>query len=356
MKTVMNISAKIMVIVGMVAVMAANTQTATAQSMRGLQASLAKVLDFPKEIAHHEEVNMEARAVPLSPAINSAYEELKPELSPCGKRLYFSRHFHPGNTNGTEDAEDIWFTEFDDQTNTWSAPERLEGGLNNAGPNYINNVSVTGDTLILGNTYGKNGKMKAGVSYSVNIHGSWTAPKTIAIENDYNISNHSNTHVDLSRGVIIRAVQRCETVGNRDLYVSFWDGKKATEPISMGNVLNTTEEESSPYLASDNKTLYFASKGHNGHGGYDIFVSERLDDTWTNWSEPKNLGPAVNGKLDDEFFTITHCGEFAIFSKKVSVHNVDLFRIPMKELFKNTEPSEINEENEVEGIVAVASL
>ena len=41
------------------------------------------------------------------------------------------------------------------------------------------------------------------------------------------------------------------------------------------------------------KTLYFASKGHNGYGGYDIYVTERLDESWTNWSAPKNLGHAI---------------------------------------------------------------
>jgi OmpA-OmpF porin, OOP family len=126
-----------------------------------------------------------------------------------------------------------------------------------------------------------------------------------------------------------------ETVGERDLYVSFWDGKEATEPINMGSIINTELEESSPFLAADNKTLYFASKGHHGHGGFDIFRTKRLDETWTNWSEPENLGPAVNGALDDEFFSITHDGEFATFSKQVNVHNVDLYRISTQELFKH---------------------
>lgn len=85
-------------------------------------------------------------------------------------------------------------------------------------------------------------------------------------------------------------------------------------------------------VVADNSTLYFASKGHNGYGGHDIFVTKRLD-TWTNWSEPKNLGPAVNSGLDDEFFSITHCGNFAVFSKQMSVHNVDLFRISIEDLF-----------------------
>src|SRR6185503_9846406 len=111
---------------------------------------------------------------------------------------------------------------------------------------------------------------------------------------DYNISEHANAFVSLKSGVIVSAIQRGESFVQRDLYVSFWNGKVASEPVNMGGVINTDLEESSPFLAADNKTLYFASKGHVGYGGYDIFVTTRLDDSWTNWSEPRNLGPAVN--------------------------------------------------------------
>src|SRR5258706_7815975 len=246
---------------------------------------------------------LDANAVALNRAINSPYAELKPSLSPDGNRLYFSRVFHPDNTSGENDNEDIWYAERDKASNLWSEPVRMTGVLNNEGPNFINNVSMTGDTIILGNQYLKKGKMRAGLSYSVNVRGQWTMPRTIPIQNDYNISEHSNSFVSLKNGVIIRAIQRAETFGERDLYVSFWNGVYATEPVNMGNIINSEMEESSPYLAQDNKTLYFASKGHSGFGGYDIFVTKRLDDSWTNWSEPENLGTAVNGASDDEFFS-----------------------------------------------------
>jgi hypothetical protein len=172
--------------------------------------------------------------------------------------------------------------------------------------------------------------MRNGVSYSVNVNGTWSKPRAIYIQNDYNSSGHENHFVNLKNGVIISSVEREETLGERDLYVSFWNGRYGTEPINLGSVINSELEESSPYLASDNKTLYFASKGHNGFGGYDIFMSERQDDSWVNWSVPVNLGPAVNGSLDEEFFTITHCGKFAVFSKQINVHNTDLFRIALE--------------------------
>jgi hypothetical protein len=307
-----------------------------------------------KKILHIEDINYSAKAVALNSSINGAYEDIKPALAPCGNRLYFSRISHPDNTFGELDNEDIWYSEFSTKDSTWSHPIRMSGVLNNAGPNYINNVSVTGDTIILGNQYLKKGKMRAGLSYSVNVNGQWSNPKTIVIQNDYNISDHSNSFVSLKTGVIIRAVERSESYGGRDLFVSFWNGEHATEPVNMGSVINTEMEESSPFLASDNKTLYFASKGHHGYGGFDIWVTKRLDDSWTNWSEPENLGPAVNGALDDEFFSITHCGNYGIFSRQVSVHNVDLYRISLEELFNR--PNRIDLKKSQKNKAALASL
>lgn len=278
-------------------------------------------------------INPDARPVELQNAINSPYDDIKPRLTPDGNRLYFSRNFHPANSNGVNDPEDIWYADFDEQSNQWSEPIHMTGVLNNAGPNFVNNVSPSGDTIILGNQYLKKGRMKAGLSYSVNVNGVWSVPQAINIVNDYNMSAHANAFVSLKNGIIIKSVERAESLGQRDLFVSFWDGEKATEPVNMGAVINTELEESSPFLAADNKTLYFASKGHSGYGGYDIFVTRRLDDSWTNWTTPENLGPAVNTAMDDEFFSTTSCGSYAVFSRQVNVHNNDLYRVSMEELF-----------------------
>jgi hypothetical protein len=279
------------------------------------------------------DINMQAKAVPMRSSINSPFAELKPAFAPDGDKLYFSRISSPNNTNGERDQEDIWYSQYDSTTNIWSEPIRMPGYLNNSGPNFIESVSKTGDTLILGNQYLKKGKMRNGISYSVNVNGEWSFPTPITILDDYNMSNHGNHFVSLKLGVIISAVERVESMGQRDLYVSFWNGEYGTEPVNMGTIINSPMEESSPYLACDTKTLYFASKGHNGYGGYDIFKTVRLDDSWTNWTEPVNLGPAVNGLMDEEFFSITHCGRYAIFTKQMNVHNEDLYKIPVEELF-----------------------
>ena len=57
------------------------------------------------------EVNINVKAVPLNPSLNSPYAELKPAFAPNGNKLYFSRSFHPGNVSGEADQEDIWYSE-----------------------------------------------------------------------------------------------------------------------------------------------------------------------------------------------------------------------------------------------------
>ena len=278
-------------------------------------------------------LNMSARAEAIE-AINSSFAEYKPALALHGNRLYFSRALHPENTGGIRDKEDIWYSDIDKSNNkVLSAPKRLEGPLNNSGPNFVSGVSINGDTIMLGNTYDKRGRMRAGISYSINQGGVWSPPRKIHVKNEYNLSDRGNAYVSLSAGVIISAVERADTQGERDLYISFWANEQATEPINMGKVINTGRDESSPFLSADKKVLYFASKGHHGFGGYDIFMSRRLDDSWTNWSEPENLGPVVNGPQDEEFCSVTHCKQWAYFSKQVGEQNSDIYKVPMADLF-----------------------
>jgi outer membrane protein OmpA-like peptidoglycan-associated protein len=102
-----------------------------------------------------------------------------------------------------------------------------------------------------------------------------------------------------------------------------------TEPLNLGDVINSAAEEAGPFLALDDKTLYYSSKGFSGYGGSDIYVTKRLDDTWTNWSEPENMGKVINSSLDDTFFTIPANSEYAYYSRGVSENNLDIYRVKL---------------------------
>ena len=99
---------------------------------------ISKAKESGAAVQFAENVNADAKATPLNRSINGPYQEVKPRLAPNGNRLYFSRIFHPDNTNGVNDPEDIWYAEFDRETGSWSEPLRMVSHLNNAGPNYIN--------------------------------------------------------------------------------------------------------------------------------------------------------------------------------------------------------------------------
>ena len=278
----------------------------------------------------------------LDKNVNSDYDELHPVLSPDGKTLYFSRKHHPGNVGGTEDEEDIWYSELD-ASGHWQLAQNMGPKFNNKGPNFVNTIqSVTPDgrsaIMVLGNRYMPNGKMLAGVSISTQVNGEWSKPVALNIINDYNYNKKANYFLTDNRQTLLMSVEREDSYGDRDLYVTFMNRDSTwSEPLNLGDVVNTAGEESAPFLASDDKTLYFSSNGFSGYGGNDVYVSKRLDDTWKNWSEPENLGPEINSPLEDLFFNIPVSSEFAYYSRGVSESNMDIFRIKLP-IIKNPEP------------------
>lgn len=278
----------------------------------------------------------------LDKNVNSEYNDYNALLSPDGKTMYFSRQNHPENIGGIKDREDIWYSELGTD-GKWQLAKNAGPTINNAYPNFVNAVTMaTPDgqavLLVLGNKYKDNGSMTAGVSVSNNIGGKWSKPKSLEIKNDYNYSDKAHYFLSNTQKVMILSVDREDTHGGRDLYVSFSQSDSTwSEPLNLGAVVNTSGDDGTPFLASDDKTLYYSSNGFSGYGAQDIYVTKRLDDTWTNWSEPQNMGPEINSKNDDMFFNIPSTSEYAYFSRAVTPENFDIFRVKMP-FYKNPEP------------------
>ena len=104
------------------------------------------------------------------------------------------------------------------------------------------------------------------------------------------------------------------TYGVEDIYVSLNEGGKWTEPRNLGTLINTQFQELSPSLDADKKTLYFSSNGRKGSGSFDIYSATRLDDTWTNWSAPENLGPEINSEGRELFYRAYPALGFALYT------------------------------------------
>jgi OOP family OmpA-OmpF porin len=281
-------------------------------------------------------MNSELAADKLGTNVNSDYEEHSPILAPDGKRLYFSRQYHPDNVGGGDDQEDIWVSELDEATGTWLPAKNVGPPLNTEGPNFISSISVIDgkEIVVLGNEYGKKGRMFTGVSMSIRDGDSFSTPTSVKVDNNYNYSQNADFYMVSGGKAMILSAERDDSYGSRDLYVSFSkpDGSWSA-PVNLGGDINTVGEEESPFMAEDGKTLYFSTNGLSGYGGKDIYVSLRLDDSWTKWTEPENLGAGINGKGDDEYFSIPSTGNRAFFTRGEKGEDMDIFTFNVEDLF-----------------------
>ncbi|NID12423.1 OmpA family protein [Fibrivirga algicola] len=288
----------------------------------------------------------------LGQAVNSTGQDVAPVIAPDGKTIYFTRT-HKDNIGNTklpekDRTQDVWYaTQTTDRT--WGEAKNLGAPINTTGNNAISSISPDGKTIYLLNIYNPDGTQDFGVSKSTFSKGGWSFPRECKIANHYNeyqkdpeeekegnnkekkAKSYSKMEFTVSPGgtAMVLAIRRKDTEGDRDLYVSFRQPDFTwSEPISMGATVNTAAEECAPFIALDDKTIYFTSEGHPGFGDGDIFVSHRLDDTWTKWSVPENLGPVINTPSWDGYFTIPASGDYAYLSSRAnSLGDDDIFRL-----------------------------
>jgi outer membrane protein OmpA-like peptidoglycan-associated protein len=266
----------------------------------------------------------------LGKYVNSKTHDVAPVISPDGKNIYFTRWDHPDNF-GKDKKQDIWNSTFAD--GVWQPAVNLTKPINNEDNNAACSISGDGRTLFLINVYNADGTMEKGMSVAKQTGKGWSFPMQMKIKNYVNYSPYTEFAIGGNGKVLIMTAHRRDTRGAKDLYVSFLQADSVwSEPKTMGNVINTAEDEFTPFLASDNKSLYFSTKGHAGYGENDIFVSRRLDDSWTKWSAPINLGPTINSEGWDGYFTIPASGDFAyLCSQNESYGLEDIFRIKLPE-------------------------
>lgn len=265
----------------------------------------------------------------LGSAINSEFEELGPLVSADGKTLWFFRDDHPDNLGG--EKNDIWISQLQ-ADGTWGDATNVDAPLNNTGHNFVISVAPDNNSLLCANSYNEDGTPDSdGVSSSNATSDGWSVPKRLDIYNEYNHNDYVNYYLSSDNKTLISSVERADTKGDLDLYVSFRKADDSfTEPKSLGAVVNSLGNESTPFLAADGRTLYFSSNGFPGYGDNDIYVTKRLDDTWTNWSEPKNLGPDINTNDWDGYYSIPASGEEAyLISYKNTIGESDIFKIKL---------------------------
>jgi len=137
---------------------------------------------------------------------------------------------------------------------------------------------------------------------SILENGKWS--DLIELDKNINTSQYNIPSVNLSKDekTLYFVSTRKDGIGGKDIYKSVKkeDGNWDVAEILNENI-NTKLDEDAPYISEDGKTLYFASKGHEGIGGYDLFKSKLTD---SGWGEAENMGIPVNSPLDDIYLIL----------------------------------------------------
>jgi outer membrane protein OmpA-like peptidoglycan-associated protein len=252
----------------------------------------------------------------LGPNVNSQYSELFPILTPDETTMFFTRKGDPSNTGFAKNPndEDIWYSTRQSD-GSWGKAAKLPGPLNTVNYDGVRAINSTATHLYLQNIYKPDGTGGKGFSVSEKgADGMWGFPEPLEIEDYYNDTTTAMITLSNDEMTMILAVQRKDSKGQHDLYLSHnLGGLKWSKPEPIAE-LNTPLDEISPFLAYDDRTLYFSTNGRGGIGGYDIFICRRLDSTWMHWSEPYNLGEPLNTPSFDAYFTLGAKSDTGYFS------------------------------------------
>ena len=255
--------------------------------------------------------------------VNSELPELRPTISPDGKRLFFIVEDHPENTKyrSVNNSQDIWYSE-KDSNGKWQDAEHLGYPLNTMQYNAVYWVSPDNNRILIRGAFIDGAFNGRGISMCHRLkNGNWSQPNMLQIRKYTEYDRGLETGASmLNDGKTLLLYCTPERGGGKyDLFVCFLQGDGTwSEPKSLGKKINTEYDERTPYMASDGVTMYFSSDRPGGLGNNDIYMTKRLDKTWQKWSDPVNLGSPINTPDWDAFFTLDARGEYAYLTTNLN--------------------------------------
>ncbi len=264
----------------------------------------------------------EFKPINAGEGINTADPEYFPTITVDGKTLLFTRSIADNRVKGYQEQEDFFVSNWD-KINNWQKAIPMASNVNTINNEGAPTISADGKSLIFvacsdetGTYYGENryGKGSCDLFYTKKIGGKWINP--INLPGGVN-SSHWESQPSLSADgqtlYFVRGLRGKNTNGNSDIYVSHLqsDGNWGSA-LRLSDVINTPFAEESVCIHPDGKTLYFASRGHIGMGGSDLFISKM--DANGNWGKPVNLGYPINTKFDENSLLVSPIGDVAFFA------------------------------------------
>jgi outer membrane protein OmpA-like peptidoglycan-associated protein/tetratricopeptide (TPR) repeat protein len=277
-------------------------------------------LDHAKK---HPSGNYVFAPVNLGDSINSRFPEYFPSLTIDGKQLVFTRQVNFFNED--------FFGANALPGGGWSASTPLPGDINTERNEGAQHISQDGKVLVFTSCDAPDGFGGCDLYYSLLTRKGWSQPINVG-----NVINsefwESQPSIAPDKRALYFAARAPGGLGGSDIYVSYImpDGKWGPA-MNMGPKINTSGDETSPFIHADNQTLYFASNGLTGYGKMDLFVVRK--DSTGHWAEPENLGYPINTIDDEATLFVTSDGSTAYYASDRSDSRgaLDLYSFTLRE-------------------------
>lgn len=237
----------------------------------------------------------------LGDNINSIDPEYFPSLTIDGKTLIYTRRVKGRN-------EDFFISTKDSLQ--WQAAKDMGEPVNSAFNEGAQNISQDGEMLVFTGCDFPDGRGSCDIYFAMKTAEGWQAPK--------NMGGAINTRAWESQPCLSPDKQtlyfaRETDDAGADIFMSRLgaDGQWSRAERLDSNI-NTSGRETTPFLHADGQTLYFASNGHPGYGGLDIFFSRKQADG--SWGPATNLGYPINTIVEDASLAVAADGKTAYFA------------------------------------------
>ncbi|MDD3875763.1 MAG: OmpA family protein [Bacteroidales bacterium] len=274
-----------------------------------------------KHISTRKEIIIENVLAP----VNSGFPEYSPVVSMDMKTMYFTAR-RPENIGGLKDRddkyfEDLYISTYSDSSGKWENVQNMGSTVNTKGHEATISLSYDGTQLFI---Y-RDDKGIGNIYVSKLVNNEWSKAEKLSIN-----SSSWEPHASLSpdNKTLYFTSNRPGGFGGTDIYKSelLPDGQWS-RPENIGATINTRYNDDSPFILSDGKTLFFASKGHDSMGGFDLFTSMLNDDE--TWTIPENLGFPINTTEDDVFYYPTSDPKLFYYSsaKEGGYGDMDIYSV-----------------------------
>ncbi|BDD04697.1 OmpA family protein [Aureibacter tunicatorum] len=235
-----------------------------------------------------------------------------PTFTVDGKTIYFTRREQFAQIAD----EDIFVSHLDN--GSWSEPVSISENINTPANEGTCSISADGKTMIFTSCQeGRNNVGSCDLFISYKVGDSWTKPMNMGL-NINSAAWESQPSLSADGRTLYFVSARSGGFGGRDIYVSYLDeNNEWGKAINLGSIINTEGEDIGPFIHSSGDRLYFASNGHAGMGGYDLFYSDKNE--LGGWEKPVNLGYPINNHLDQISLVVSTDGRKAYYSEDETI-------------------------------------